>query len=34
LLVGAGLGVWLAQVSATVLLTFVNYVVYRLWVFR
>jgi putative flippase GtrA len=34
LLMGAGLGVWLAQVSATVLLTFVNYVVYRLWVFR
>jgi putative flippase GtrA len=30
----AGLGVWPAQIAATILLTFVNYVVYRLWVFR
>lgn len=29
-----GLNVWVAQVSTTVLLTFANYVAYRLWVFR
>jgi putative flippase GtrA len=29
-----GLQLWLAQVVATVLLTFVNYLAYRLWVFR
>jgi putative flippase GtrA len=29
-----GMSVWGSQVSATVLLTFVNYLVYRLWVFR
>ena len=34
LLLAAGLGVWPAQVSATVALTVVNFVVYRLWVFR
>jgi len=30
----AGLMLWFAQVGATVVLTFVNYLVYRLWVFR
>ncbi len=30
----AGLPVWPAQVSTTVLLTFANYLVYRWWVFR
>lgn len=30
----AGLPVWPAQVTTTVLLTIVNYLVYRLWVFR
>lgn len=30
----AGLSVWPAQVLTTVLLTFVNYLVYRWWVFR
>ena len=29
-----GLDVWSAQVGTTVLLTFANYLVYRLWVFR
>lgn len=29
-----GWPVWVAQVTTTVLLTFVNYVVYRLWVFH
>jgi putative flippase GtrA len=33
-LMGAGLSVWMAQVATTILLTFVNYLVYRLWVFR
>ena len=33
-LTGAGLAVWPAQVTTTVLLTFVNYLVYRWWVFR
>ena len=33
-LLGAGLPVWRAQVVTTVALTFLNYVVYRLWVFR
>jgi len=33
-LLAAGLGVWHAQVVATVALTVVNFVVYRLWVFR
>ncbi len=33
-LMGAGLSVWVAQVATTILLTFVNYLVYRLWVFR
>ena len=29
-----GLSVWVAQIATTILLTFVNYLVYRLWVFR
>lgn len=33
-LLAAGLGVWQAQVIATIALTVVNFVVYRLWVFR
>ena len=33
-LTGAGLAVWPAQVTTTVLLTFANYLVYRWWVFR
>ncbi|HSC22625.1 MAG TPA: GtrA family protein [Casimicrobiaceae bacterium] len=33
-LTSAGIGVWPAQVATTVLLTFANYLVYRLWVFR
>ena len=33
-LMQAGLPVWHAQVTATVLLTVVNFIVYRLWVFR
>ena len=32
--IGLGLAVWWAQVLTTILLTFLNYVVYRLWVFR
>jgi putative flippase GtrA len=30
----AGLGLWIAQVSVTVLLTFLNFLAYRVWVFR
>lgn len=30
----AGVGVWVAQVATTIVLTFGNYLVYRLWVFR
>lgn len=33
-LLGLGFHLWLSQVSATVILTFFNYVVYRFWVFR
>lgn len=29
-----GLQLWVAQVGATVMLTFINYLAYRLWVFR
>ena len=29
-----GMGVWSAQVVATVVLTASNYMIYRLWVFR
>lgn len=29
-----GLGLWAAQVATTIILTFANYVIYRLWVFR
>lgn len=33
-LMQASLSVWAAQVVTTIALTFVNYLVYRLWVFR
>jgi putative flippase GtrA len=33
-LLAAGLPVWPAQVTTTVVLTFANYAVYRVWVFR
>ena len=33
-LLAAGIDVWPAQVATTILLTFGNYVAYRLWVFR
>ncbi|HEY3554262.1 MAG TPA: GtrA family protein, partial [Casimicrobiaceae bacterium] len=33
-LTGEGVPVWPAQVATTIALTFVNYVVYRWWVFR
>lgn len=33
-LIGMGIGIWSSQVVTTVLLTFGNYLVYRLWVFR
>jgi putative flippase GtrA len=33
-LLDAGLSLWPAQVTTTVLLTFANYLAYRLWVFR
>jgi putative flippase GtrA len=33
-LLAVGLSVWLAQIATTILLTFGNYVAYRLWVFR
>ena len=33
-LLAAGLSVWPAQVLTTILLTFVNYLLYRWWVFR
>jgi putative flippase GtrA len=33
-LTDAGVGVWPAQVATTILLTVVNYLVYRWWVFR
>jgi putative flippase GtrA len=33
-LTGEGVSVWPAQVATTIALTFVNYVVYRWWVFR
>ena len=29
-----GIGVWPAQVTTTIVLTFANYLAYRLWVFR
>ena len=34
LLLQSGLTVWPAQVTTTIALTFVNYLAYRLWVFR
>jgi putative flippase GtrA len=30
----AGLRLWLAQISTTAILTFINYLAYRLWVFK
>lgn len=30
----AGLRLWLSQISTTIILTFVNYLAYRLWVFK
>jgi putative flippase GtrA len=33
-LLSLGLSLWPAQVSTTIALTFANYLVYRLWVFR
>ena len=34
LLLRAGISLWPAQVTTTIALTFVNYLAYRLWVFR
>ena len=34
LLLAGGVGVWPAQIATTIVLTFGNYVAYRLWVFR
>ena len=34
ILVSAGVHVWLAQVSTTIALTLINYLVYRYWVFK
>jgi putative flippase GtrA len=34
LLLASGIGIWPAQIATTIVLTFVNYVAYRLWVFR
>ena len=34
ILVSAGTHVWVAQVTTTLALTFINYLVYRYWVFR
>ena len=34
LLIDLGLSLWPAQVTTTVVLTFANYLAYRLWVFR
>jgi putative flippase GtrA len=34
LLLHAGVSLWPAQVTTTIALTFVNYLAYRLWVFR
>ncbi|MBI1284061.1 MAG: hypothetical protein GC183_06950 [Thiobacillus sp.] len=33
-LLEAGLRIWLAQFSTTVILTFINYLAYRFWVFK
>ena len=33
-MIEAGMGVWWAQVMTTIILTFGNYLLYRLWVFR
>jgi putative flippase GtrA len=34
LLLAIGVAVWPAQIATTIVLTFANYAVYRLWVFR
>ncbi len=34
LLLAAGMAVWWAQIATTTAMTFLNYLVYRLWVFR
>ncbi len=34
LLLQIGLQLWLAQISATIVLTFINYLAYRFWVFK
>jgi len=34
LLLAAGMTVWWAQITTTIAMTFLNYLVYRLWVFR
>ena len=34
LLLQSGISVWRAQLTTTIALTFVNYLAYRLWVFR
>jgi len=34
IIVNAGMQVWTAQVITTISLTFANYIVYRLWVFK
>jgi len=33
-LLASGIGVWPAQIATTIVLTFANYIAYRLWVFR
>lgn len=33
-LLHAGLSTWIAQIATTIVLTFANFLVYRLWVFR
>jgi putative flippase GtrA len=33
-LLSVGVGIWPAQITTTIVLTFGNYVAYRLWVFR
>ena len=33
-LLDGGMAIWWGQIATTILMTFVNYVAYRLWVFR
>jgi putative flippase GtrA len=33
-LLDAGMAIWWGQITTTILMTFVNYIAYRLWVFR